>query len=231
LDTTVDTGPRTIGFKLVDPSGDLVVRYGRTPLGNQRWYHVAGVFDASSRRLDVYLDGLQDNGCLYGTVPGSQHPAATARIGSRPARAGYEFSGAIDNVRIYSRALTPSEIRSDMERDVDSSRVVRQVVGQSDRNAGPDATCAVVETSRERDVWTLASTVVFGLLLTVVWVAYWPARTPWIGVAASGASGFVLLATAASNLPSFDKWMVPLLAIAGGASAAVSMRSQHRRTS
>jgi hypothetical protein len=48
LDTTVDTGPRTIGFKLVDPCGEVVARYGATELTRNTWYHVAGVYDGQA---------------------------------------------------------------------------------------------------------------------------------------------------------------------------------------
>ena len=55
LDTTIDRGPRTIGFKLTNACGDLMARYGATPLVLGSWYHVAGVYDADARTLDVYL--------------------------------------------------------------------------------------------------------------------------------------------------------------------------------
>ena len=71
LDTTVDRGPRTLGFKLTDSCGKLMARYGATPLSLNTWYHVAGVYDAERRTLDVYLDGEFDNGFLRGSVTAS----------------------------------------------------------------------------------------------------------------------------------------------------------------
>jgi hypothetical protein len=53
LDTTIDQGPRTIGFKLSDACGHLMARYGATPLALHTWYHVAGVYDAAAQTLDV----------------------------------------------------------------------------------------------------------------------------------------------------------------------------------
>jgi Concanavalin A-like lectin/glucanases superfamily len=73
LDTTIDQGPRTIGFKLADASGRLMARYGRTPLELNRWYHVAGVYDAQARTLHVFLNGRPDDGCLVGHVTDRQH--------------------------------------------------------------------------------------------------------------------------------------------------------------
>src|SRR4029077_20137825 len=57
LDITADTGPRTIGFKLPNSAGQPMFRYGATPLQLNTWYHIAGVYNAASQTLDVYLNG------------------------------------------------------------------------------------------------------------------------------------------------------------------------------
>lgn len=107
LDTTKDRGPRTIGFKLRDACGYLIARYGATPLLLETWYHVAGVYDARARTIDVYLNGKLDDGFLSGTVPGTRRSSRQSLyVGKRKMR-GFEFAGTIDDVRIYSRALTP----------------------------------------------------------------------------------------------------------------------------
>ena len=49
LDTTIDRGPRTIGFKLTS-SGGAMFRYGATTLQVNTWYHIAGVYDAATGR-------------------------------------------------------------------------------------------------------------------------------------------------------------------------------------
>jgi len=116
LDTTVDTGPRTIGFKLHDPNGDLMIRYGATALGLDQWVHVAGVYDAQAQTMNVYLNGVLDNGTLLGTVSSSQRNALTSvLIGQRADwTQRYAFIGTIDEMRIYNRALTQAEIQADM---------------------------------------------------------------------------------------------------------------------
>ena len=60
LDTTVDRGTRTIGFKLTTNTGEDMIRYGSTTLEANKWYHVAGVYDANARTMNVYLDGQLD---------------------------------------------------------------------------------------------------------------------------------------------------------------------------
>lgn len=116
LDTTVDRGPRTIGFKLSDANGNLFACYGATTLAANTWYYVTGVYDAVNRTLYVYLNGKLDDGDLVGTVAGSQTPSTRdVQIGQRPGYPGtYNFAGTIDNVRIYGSALSASQIQTDM---------------------------------------------------------------------------------------------------------------------
>ena len=81
------------------------------------WYHVAGVYNASAQTLDIYVNGVQDNGTLRGTIPASQiNSAVNVNIGRRSG--GYYFNGVIDDVRIYNRALSQAEIQADMNTPV-----------------------------------------------------------------------------------------------------------------
>jgi hypothetical protein len=113
LDTTIDRGPRAIGFKLQDPSGNYMMRYGQTAVSQDVWHHVAGVYDASRRTMEVYLDGRRDDGDLVGTVATSQFDATgSVTIGSRSGAPGtYDFNGIIDEVMIFDRPLSEPEIR------------------------------------------------------------------------------------------------------------------------
>jgi glucose/arabinose dehydrogenase/chitodextrinase len=121
LDTTVDHGARTIGFKLSGSSGNDMFRYGATPMQANSWYHIAGVFNASTRSLDVYLNGQLDNGILEGTVTATQQDSPeNVNVGRRPGR-DFFFNGRIDDVRIYPRALTAAEVQTDMVTPVGSS--------------------------------------------------------------------------------------------------------------
>ena len=43
-------------------------RYGATTLQPNTWYYIAGVYDASTQTLHVYLNGVLDDGVLQGTV-------------------------------------------------------------------------------------------------------------------------------------------------------------------
>jgi glucose/arabinose dehydrogenase/PKD repeat protein len=115
LDLTKDTGPRTIGFKLTSSSGGAMFRYGATTLQLNTWYHVAGVYNAATRTMDVYLNGVLDNAGLVGTVTASQqNSTANVTIGRRAGGTGFEFAGRIDDVRIADHALSQAQIQTDM---------------------------------------------------------------------------------------------------------------------
>ncbi len=115
LDTTIDTGSRTIGFKLTSSSGADMFRYGATAMQPNSWYHIAGVYDATARTLNVYLNGQLDNGALVGTVSAAQlNSPQKVYVGQRPAGGSFPFNGSIDDVRIYARALAAAEVQTDM---------------------------------------------------------------------------------------------------------------------
>gem|GEM_PF-698801 len=123
LDTTIDQGSRTIGFKITDGSGNNVARYGATAMVVNTWYHVAGVYNATNRTMTVYLNGQLDNGALVGTVPATQRNSnQNVNIGRRPGVPGtFNFAGVLDDVRIYNRALSQAEIQTDMNTPVGST--------------------------------------------------------------------------------------------------------------
>ena len=122
LDTSVDTGPRTIGFKLTNSSGGQMIRYGATTLQANTWYYVTGVYDAAAQTMHVYLNGQLDDGVLQGTVTSTQQNSTlNVNIGQRPGSPGtYNFNGLIDDVRIYNRPLTVAQIQTDMATPVTS---------------------------------------------------------------------------------------------------------------
>jgi hypothetical protein len=146
LDTTVDKGTRTIGFKLTNSSGGEMFRYGATTLQPNTWYHVAGVYDAAAQTLNVYLNGQLDNGVLQGTVTSSQqNSTANVTIGRRAGVTGYEFNGRIDDVRIADHALTQDQIQTNMVTPLGPS--------------GPDVTAPTVSLTAPAANATIAGTV------------------------------------------------------------------------
>lgn len=86
----------------------LVASSGDLPVG--QWAHVAATYDGSTMRL--YKDGVEvGNVAMSGSTSSSN--AVPVWIGRNPDGSN-AFHGAIDELRIYSKALTPTEIQNDM---------------------------------------------------------------------------------------------------------------------
>jgi hypothetical protein len=89
-------------------SGDVSVA-GPTQLALNTWTHLAITYDGSSQRL--YINGVEvANRAQSGTIATS---AEVLRIGGNSVWGEY-FQGRIDEVRIYNRALSASQIQTDM---------------------------------------------------------------------------------------------------------------------
>ncbi len=82
-----------------------------TKLGVGQWYHVVGTYDYSANYMALYINGALDNYINTSLLPVYQgNPIA---IGSDPySLSGRTLDGKLDEVRIYNRALSPSEITS-----------------------------------------------------------------------------------------------------------------------
>jgi len=86
---------------------------GPTALPLNAWSHIASTYDGTTLRL--YVNGVQASSkAVTGSMPNTANPL---RIGGN-APWGEYFSGLIDEVRVYNRALTASEIGADMNAKV-----------------------------------------------------------------------------------------------------------------
>jgi hypothetical protein len=109
LKSSPDLGNRNFAIGVYTSGGGYVGRYSTTVRALNTWYHVAAVYDAAARTLNIYVNGVLDNGSLVGTVPASLvNASVNANIGRRAA--GFNIQGTLDDVRVYNRALAASEI-------------------------------------------------------------------------------------------------------------------------
>ncbi|WP_452224813.1 LamG domain-containing protein, partial [Lacinutrix chionoecetis] len=105
-------------------------------LDNNRWYHVAGVFDAASQTVKLYLNGKLLNTVthphlnselLTTNFNGSQHIYSTRNftIGRYPtntSEAGFgHFGGHIDEVRIFNQALSDMQIQQMVHQEIENN--------------------------------------------------------------------------------------------------------------
>ena len=102
--------PGTLAAWQCGPNLNSSTPYGAT---FNEWHHVAGVY--TGEKITIYIDGeqkSQGDGTTLPNVGGSpfrisgDHPAAVGHCGS--------IDGAIDEVRLYNRALDADEIKGTM---------------------------------------------------------------------------------------------------------------------
>jgi hypothetical protein len=78
---------------------------GIATLALNTWYHVTAVLNGTART--IYVNGVLDSN----TSGAWTWPGGTAFIGSGNNSANYFFSGSLDDVRIYNRALSANEVK------------------------------------------------------------------------------------------------------------------------
>ena len=73
-----------------------------------QWYHLAGTWDFGTSRQEIYINGVLD---ASSDVNADDDPGGpfTLSIGVRTGKTQY-YAGLIDEVRIYSRVLSPAEL-------------------------------------------------------------------------------------------------------------------------
>ncbi len=113
---------------VVDTDTGLFSVFSQSEPSNCEWHHVALSFDGSA--LNLYFDGaLSATAAATGTVRTS---AARFEIGSFDGGSAF-LSGAVDEVRYYSRALGLAEILANSQRRVFASTDPSAVVGAEEQ--------------------------------------------------------------------------------------------------
>jgi hypothetical protein len=100
---------RSADISAVSSSGGTSgsVATGFAPNADQ-WYHVCAVFAAANNRK-LFVDGVSEDTDTTSVTPAAPNDTEIGRLGdSTPC---CNFDGLIDDVRIYNRALLPTEIR------------------------------------------------------------------------------------------------------------------------
>jgi len=83
--------------------------YGNAELQVDQWYHVAGVWDGSTGF--IYINGILDNFASLSRVPqDSDYPVKIGRAAYLYATSPNYFDGVIDEVYIFNRALSATEV-------------------------------------------------------------------------------------------------------------------------
>ena len=87
--------------------GDI---HGSRNVNDGQWHHIAGVYDGIDNRIFLYVDGVEEvNQFANGNISTNSAPVY---IGENYEEPGRYFNGQIDEVRVYSKALTQAQIQT-----------------------------------------------------------------------------------------------------------------------
>lgn len=115
---TKDTG--AVEITVSTNGSDEVYYITANSLTLDTWQHIALTYDGAS--IQFYINGIEAgmNGNITGTLTGAMHNStAPIQLGSRSGAIFYE--GDMDEVRIWTRALTSTEVNDQKNVDIPSS--------------------------------------------------------------------------------------------------------------
>ncbi len=81
-----------------------------SPVNTNQWYHVVGIVDRANNNISLYVDGILNLTNKYSNVVGDISNDLPFYIGAKSVNENF-FHGLIDDVRIYNRILSASEIQ------------------------------------------------------------------------------------------------------------------------
>ncbi|MGA9364840.1 MAG: LamG-like jellyroll fold domain-containing protein [Bacteroidota bacterium] len=143
LKTTSGQGAFIFAIAVSPNSTSITQRNSNTVGCLNTWYHVAGVYNGWPRALDIFVNGVLYNGNLAGTIPTTQYNSSVnVYIGKRFGSGNHYFSGIIDQVHVYNRALTSTEIQTDMNSWSCGSPSAAWIPGSGSENASALAVMA-----------------------------------------------------------------------------------------
>lgn len=99
-------------FVLVDTDGgaDQVLLTGLTDLTEGFWHHIVAVRDASTNKISLYVDGIEESSAISAYSSGFDSQSAPLNIGWLNLWPGFHFEGIVDEVALYNRALSDTEV-------------------------------------------------------------------------------------------------------------------------
>jgi len=108
---------------VTNAGGGFVTMYGKTTLELGKWYHIAGVVDSSTRQVYIYFNGTLDNNPMAHSGE-MMNPGVPTTIGKSGVAHVYDFHGVIDEVVIFTVALTAEDIQAIMNNGLSSMLAV-----------------------------------------------------------------------------------------------------------
>jgi hypothetical protein len=102
------------GFALSAPNGDYILLETPSPIPTNVWLHLAATLEGASGDMRIYINGQVAAETNTTVRPRAQltGPNASVCIGNVAGTGGFPFDGWIDELSLYSRALSQAEVQS-----------------------------------------------------------------------------------------------------------------------
>jgi subtilisin-like proprotein convertase family protein len=110
-------GDNTLGFGICDATGAGLTLNTSVPLAINQWYHVAATLDGNTGTMSIYTNGVlaaQTTTAMrpFGALIPSQQPSIGIGNTGTACWAYIPFNGDLDEISLYSRAMSASEIKA-----------------------------------------------------------------------------------------------------------------------
>ncbi|MDD2916702.1 MAG: LamG domain-containing protein, partial [Candidatus Gracilibacteria bacterium] len=91
----------------IDGVHTSVISYPTSGTGN--WYHIAGTYRNTTKEMKIYVNGKWNGSYTVSGAPGNNNYPLI--FGKYFGTTGYSLAGIIDDVKLYKKTLSDSEIR------------------------------------------------------------------------------------------------------------------------
>ena len=154
-DNTVDRKNR-MSFYVFRPSGGRGTgSYAEEPIVEGQWLHYVAVVETEAERITWYRQGVQEDSDSYDPDDPDVEDGVEPANRNQPFRLGTRqfdshFAGAIDDIRIFNRALSVDEARGLFPEPGTASAILLTIGGVLMRRPAPGRSESVATLARER---------------------------------------------------------------------------------
>ena len=108
VDGPVDGGHAAWQLRDINGNGGSIT--GTTNIADGNWHHIATIRDNTADKNYLYVDGVKEGELPHDYTAGFTSPTDPLNIGWLNLSEGFYYSGTVDEVAVYSRALEEAEI-------------------------------------------------------------------------------------------------------------------------
>jgi hypothetical protein len=140
-------------FSLADAQQDIGSLGVASSYVDGKWHHVAGVWDAIGKEMHLYVDGVLVATEAKPDIGALQTTNSDFEIGSFANGTAGQFPGTLDEVRLWSKALTGAEVASGM-----NGTIANDTVGLAGRWSFDEGTgTSVADATASANAGTIAN--------------------------------------------------------------------------